>query len=130
MKTMRTMTLYKGAMKMYFKSDYHEEQTKMLLEKFRKSDVLQDIEYGSFAYIVGATYKAEKIAETIDEDNTIDLDKLYEIIGVFSSSEQGMIRFALQCFNSSIDDIKLSDVMRPLDDENTKVIKQAIEIRY
>lgn len=129
MKTMRTMTLYKGAMKMYFKSDYHEEQTKMLLKKFRKSDVLQDIEYGSFAYIVGATYKAEKIAETIDEEG-IDLDKLYEIIGVFSSSEQGMIRFALQCFNSSIDDIKLSDVMRPLDDENTKVIKQAIEIRY
>lgn len=130
MKTMRTMTLYKGAMKMYFKSDYHEEQTNLLLEKFGKTDVLQDIEYGSFAYIVGATYKAEKIAETIDEDNTIDLDELYEIIGVFSSSEQGIIRFALQCFNSSIDDIKLSDVMRPLDDENTKVIKQAIEIRY
>lgn len=114
----------------YFKSDFHEEQTKILLEKFKKEDVLQDIEYGSFSYIVGATYKAKQIAEAIDEDNTIDLDDLYEIIGVFSSSEQGMIRFALQCFNNSIDDIKLGDVMRPLDDENTKVIKQAIEIRY
>lgn len=41
------MTLYKGAMKMYFKSDYHEEQTNLLLEKFGKTDVLQDIEYGS-----------------------------------------------------------------------------------
>lgn len=41
-----------------------------------------------------------------------------------------MIRFALQCFNGSIDDIKLSEVMRPLDVENVKVIKQAIETRY
>ncbi len=50
--------------------------------------------------------------------------------GFFSTSEQGMIRFALQCFNGSIDDIKLSEVMRSLDDENTKMIKQAIDIRY
>lgn len=117
-------------MTIYFKSELHEEQTNLLLEKMGKASLLKDIEYGSFAYIVGATYKVNQIMQTVDENNSIDLDELYNIIGVFSSSEQGMIRFALQCFNSSIDDIKLGDVMRPLDDENTKVIKQAIDIRY
>lgn len=34
-----------------------------------------------------------------------------------------MIRFALQCFNGSIDDVKLSEVMRSLDEQNVKVIK-------
>lgn len=117
-------------MTIYFKSNLHEELTKLLLEKMGKESLLQNIEYGSFAYVVGATYKVNQIIHTIDDDNNIDLDELYNIMGVFSTSEQGMIRFALQCFNTSIDDIKLSDVMRPLDDENTKVIKQAIDIRY
>lgn len=114
----------------YYKSDLHEEDTKFLLGKFNKKDVMQDVEYGVFSYIVGAIYKAEQIAKAIDEDGNINLDDLYEIIEVFSASEKVMIRFALQCFNSSIDDIKFSEVMRALDNENTIVIKQAIEIRY
>ncbi len=114
----------------YFKDEVHEEQTALLLEKFKKESLLQDVEYGSFAYIVGATYKAKQVASAIDEEGNIDLDELYEIIGVFSSSERGMIRFALQCFNNSMDEITLGEVMRPLDDKNTKVIKQVIDIRY
>ena len=51
-------------------------------------------------------------------------------MGVFSSSEKNMIRFALQCFNSSIDDIKLADIMYSLDNENVKVIKQAIDLLW
>lgn len=114
----------------FFKNDLHEEGTKLLLVKMGKTDVLQDVEYGTFAYIVGAIYKAKQVVKVIDGDGSINLDYLYEIIGVFSSCEQAMIRFALQCFNNSMDDIPLGEVMRSLDNENTKVIKQAIEIRY
>lgn len=114
----------------YFKDKLHEEQTNILLEKMGEESVLQDIEYGSFAYIVGATYKAKDVIKAIDEHNNIDLGLLYDIFAVFSASERVMIRFALQCFNNSIDNIKLSEVMQPLDDKNTKVIKQAIDIRY
>lgn len=113
----------------YFKNELHEEETNLLLERMGKESLLQDVEYGSFAYIVGAIYKAKQVSKAIDEEG-IDLDKLYEIIGVFSSSEIVMVRFAVQCFNGSIDEITLGEVMRPLDDENTKVIKQAIDIRY
>lgn len=115
---------------MYYKDEMHKEQTMEILKKFGQTTIHQDVEYGAFAYIIGATYKAEYIIQCIDEDGNIDLDDLFEIMGVFSTSEQGMIRFALQCFNGSIDDIKLSEVMRPLDDENMKMIKQAISIRY
>jgi hypothetical protein len=114
----------------YYKDEVHEEKTMEILKKFEQTTIHQDVEYGAFAYIIGATYKAEYIIQCIDEDGNIDLDDLFEVMGFFSTSEQGMIRFALQCFNSSIDDIKLSEVMRPLDDENTKMIKQAIDIRY
>ncbi|AXI00546.1 hypothetical protein DV702_12935 [Sporosarcina sp. PTS2304] len=114
----------------YFKSDWHEEETSFLLEKLGVQTLAQDTEYGSFAYVIGATCKAKQIARTIDEEGTIDVDEVHELMGVFSSSEQGMIRFALQCFNNSIDEIPLGEVMRPLDEENTKVIKQAIDLRY
>lgn len=114
----------------FYKDDFHEEQTRQLLDKFKKVDVLQDIEYGSFSYMVGATYKANQVENVIDEEGHLDVDKLYEVIAVFSTSEQNMIRFGLQLFNSSIDDIALGEVMRPLDEGNTQVVKQGIEIRY
>ena len=115
---------------MYYKDKVHEEQVKCLLNKLKLEKISQDIKYGTFAYIVGATYKAKYIMKIIDEDNNIDLDMLYDEIDVYSTSEQHMIRFALQCFNYSIDDIQLGETMRSLDALNTKVIKQAIDIRY
>lgn len=114
----------------YYKSDFHEEQTQLLLDKFNLATITQDVEYGALAYVVGATYKATHVLKTIDEYNTIDTDKLHEAMGVFSSSERNMIRFALQLFNGGMDDINLSDVIYSLDSENIKVIKQAIDIRY
>lgn len=114
----------------YYKSEFHEEQTELLLEKFKIHTVTQDIEYGSFAYVVGATYKAKQIEKIIDEEGTIDITELYEIIGVYSNSERSMIRFAVQLYSSTLDDITLSEVMESLDDENSRVIKQAIELRF
>lgn len=83
----------------YFKDRLHEEQTNILLEKMGEKSVLQDIEYGSFAYIIGATYKAKDVIKSIDEHNNIDLGLLYDTFSVFNASERVMIRFALQCFN-------------------------------
>lgn len=115
---------------MFYKSDEHKKDTEKILQTFGISDIAKDIEYGSIAYVVAATYKTDDFITCIDDDNNIDLDKLFKSMEVWSYSEKSMIRFALQCFNGSIDDIKLSDVMRSLDDDNTKVIKQAIDIRY
>lgn len=114
----------------FYKSELHEEETNTLLEKFGLKDVSNDIEYGSFAYLVGATGKAFHIMKFIDDENHVDVDGLLEMIGVFSSSEKSMIKFALQCFNKSFSDIILADVMWSLDETNTKVVKQAIDIRY
>lgn len=114
----------------YFKDEVHEREMNLILDKFNIGNIFQDIEYSSFAYVVGAIYKAKQVIKAIDEDGNIDLDILNKITSVFSHSEKVMVEFALQCFNDSVSDIKLSDVMRPLDEYNTKVIKQAIDIRY
>lgn len=122
---------------MYFKNDYHEKETVQLLKKLGKFDesksidgnILQDVEYGALAYIIGATYKADFLERAFSTEG-IELEKIYEIIGPYSSAEKGMIRFALQCFNSNMDDIKFSDAMYSLDGENTNVIKQAIDFLY
>lgn len=116
-------------MDIFFKDELHKEQTELLLNKFGISSIQEDSYYGTFSYIVGATYKSNHIAKTI-YDCQIDVDEIYEMIKVYSSSEKYMIRFALQCFNGSIDDIRLSDVMHSLDDVNAIVVKQAINIRY
>lgn len=115
---------------MFYKSDYHREQTEKLLGKLGKSSIESDKEYGILAYIIGATYKADQLGKAIDSNGNIDVDKAYEIMGVFSSAEKDMIRFAFQLFNSSIDNITLSDVFHSLDADNTRIIKQAIDFMY
>lgn len=115
--------------KIYFKSDHHKEQTALILEAFGKQNIEDDYFYGSLAYVVGATYKADYLLKVIGTDNIIDIEKMYEDIKELSHSERVMIRFGLQLFGG-IDDIELSKVMQPLDSENTRVIKQAIDIRY
>lgn len=114
----------------YFKNPEHEQQTKIIMEKFNWPNVPLSVEYTLFAYIVAATGKAKQIVPLIDDDNYIDIDNLYKTIAPYSNSERSMIRFALQCFSSSIDQIPLSDVMCSLDSSNIKVIKYAIDTLY
>lgn len=115
---------------MYFKDEEHKEQTFAILNAFGKESVDQDLQYGMLAYIVGATYKGNHLLKFINEYGEIDIDNFYEYMKVFSNTEKSMIRFAFQCYNNAIDDIKLSDVMWSLDAKNTRVIKQAINILY
>lgn len=115
---------------MYFKNEKHKEDLELLLNKFGLSDVKNNVYYGSLAYIVSATGKANKIAKTFKSDGSINTREYLNIIKVFSSSEQALLKFALQCFNSSLSEITIADVFYSLDSKNTKVVKQAIEIRY
>ena len=115
---------------MFFKDEWHKEDVKLMLGKFEMEDVFSNVEYGSFAYIVGATGKAKNIIKCFNETNSINTDMFYETIQVYSSSEKSMLLFALQCFNDRLSDITLADTFRSLDSNNEKVIKQAIEIRY
>jgi len=115
---------------MYYKDEYHEQQTKELLAVFNKEEVLDDIEYGVFSYLVGGIGKVKGIKKTIDEYGNIDISKVYKEIEVYSSSERSIVRFAMQCFNSNIDDITLAELMYSLDASNTRLVKQAIDLRY
>lgn len=122
----------KGVLKMdvFYKDEFHKEQTEILLNKFGMEDLFSNVEYGSFAYIVGATGKAKNIIKCFDETNSIHTNLFYETIQVYSSSEKDMLLFALQCFNGSLSEITLDDTFRSLDSNNEKTIKQAINIRY
>ena len=114
----------------YFKDEVHEQQTEMLWSKLKIRDLSKDIECGTMAYVMAATYKGKQLLQAIDDEGYIDIEKVYDLIEKYSSAEIDMIRFALQCYNGSIDDITLRDTMWSLDEENTKVIKQAIDLRY
>lgn len=114
----------------YLKSELHADEIAKFLDKFKKKDIFKDVEYGTLAYIAGATYKTDDILQCFDDTNTIDLDMIHDKIEFYSATEKVMIRFALQCFNPALDEIPLNKVMRFLDDKNTSVIVQAIKIRY
>lgn len=115
---------------MYFKDDVHKSQTEFLLQKFGLPDVYSNVEYGSFAYLVGAVYKAKDVVKCFDEFNSIDTERFNKVISVYSSSEKSMLNFALQCFNKSLSDITIADTFWSLDDVNTDILKKAIDIRY
>lgn len=114
----------------YFKSDLHKTHTYKTLKMFNENELENDVYVGSFAYLVGATFKADRIGKMIYDDGTIDLKGIYDEIKYYSTSEKAIIRFALQLFNSSIDDILIGDVMQSLDSKNIKAVKQAIDIRF
>lgn len=114
---------------LYFKDRQHKEDSNCFLKVFGKSDFTTDVEYGVLSYVLGAVNKKKDLMLAVDEEG-IDIEKLYEILDVYSSSERSMIRFGVQCFNTSIDDIKLADVVSSLDNENLRVVKTALDLRY
>lgn len=114
---------------LYFKDQQHEEDSNCFLKAFGKSDFTTDVEYGVLSYVLGAVNKKKGLMLAVDEEG-IDIEKLYGILDVYSSSERSMIRFGVQCFNASIDDIKLADVVSSLDNENLRVVKTALDLRY
>lgn len=114
----------------YFKSDLHKKHTYNLLKKFNENKLENDVYIGAFAYLVGAVFKADRIEKMIYDDGTIEIEGIYNEIKYYSTSEKAILRFALQLFNSSIDNIMIVDVMQSLDSKNIKAVKQAIDIRF
>ena len=111
-----------------FKDKDHENDFfYLMIETFKRP--FDDREYGSLSYLVAATGKTGDVINIYDHEG-LDIDILRDRMGVYSSSEIAMIRFGLQLFNSNIDDIKLNDVFWSLDDENTAVVKAAIDYRF
>lgn len=114
---------------MFFKSDYHEEIANKLMKLCGFERLEDNKEFGSFCYVASATYKLNNLEEVVGEDG-IDLDTLEQKMLVYSTSEMSMIRFGLQLFNESIDDITIPEVFSSLDEENKKVVLEAIKFRF
>lgn len=118
---------YREPLQLAFKDESHEADFWFLIEKVDRP--LSDREYGSLMYMIATSGKTDALLDLIDSDG-VDVEILQERMGVFSSSERAMIRFGLQLFNSSIDDIKLADVFWSLDEENVKSVKSVIDYRF
>lgn len=113
----------------FFKSDYHEEIANKLMKLCGFERLEDNKGFGSFCYVASATYKLNDLEEVVGEDG-IDLDTLEQKMLVYSPSEMSMIRFGLQLFNESIDDITIPEVFSSLDEENKKVVLEAIKFRF
>lgn len=114
---------------MYYKDDVHKEYTLQLLKKFGFHHLEDNREYGVFCYLASATYKKNDLEKAATSEG-IDLNVLKARLPFFSSSEQAMIRFALQLFDSELDDITLPEVFHHLDEKNKKVVLETIKFRF
>jgi Family of unknown function (DUF6075) len=117
---------------MYFKNSAHKtlfEKMVQRLEEYQRTNR----EYLSFCYVVSATNK-DSVVEYISSDG-VELDKIKEEAGVFSSAEKALIELGYQLFRSGNDslfksDNLITDIMWPLDEKNMTVVMQALQFRY
>lgn len=109
---------------MYFKSDEHKKLFLALKDKAGQGD---DCEYTAALYVLAALGKP---IEKYVQPGAIEFKKLKQVSRAWSSSEKALIKLAATLFNSSVWSVKVSDVFRHLDEENTRVALQGLEIRY
>jgi len=110
---------------MYYKNDEHRDLFLTLKQKAGQGD---DCEYISALYVLAALGK--QVATYVQSDDIDFKDLLTDIVQVGSSSERALARLAASLFNTSTWPISIGYVFRYLDEENTKVALQALEIRY
>lgn len=115
---------------MYFKDDYHKQLANKLMKAFGYGSLQDDKCCGSFSYLAAATYKEDVLLESISSNRLLNYKVLMTSMTVFSSSEQAMLRFSAQLYNSSIDSITLEDTLRHLDEGNKRVLSDALRFRY
>lgn len=109
---------------MYFRDDRHRD---IFLALRQKAGVGKDCEYDSALYVLAALGKP---IEKYVQPGAIEFKKLKQVSRAWSSSEKALIKLAATLFNSSVWSVKVSDVFRHLDEENTRVALQGLEIRY
>lgn len=116
---------------MYFINDYHEKLFHKFLDKLgglTRVGAMPDPEYGAFAYLMAATQK--KSAMDFFDEEGIEIGRLQDHIGVWSSGEIALARLAIQLFNSSYDNITTYEVFYSLGDDWAKAAIQGMAIRY
>ena len=109
---------------MYFKNDAHQKQALTMKNKAGQGD---DCEYTAALYVLAALGKP---IEKYVQPGAIEFKKLIQASKAWSTSEKALIKLAATLFNSSVWSVKVSDVFRHLDEENTRVALQGLEIRY
>ena len=126
----KQLDIHKGAITMtdlFFKDEIHESQFNAILDTVGADN----IEVTTLAYLTAATYKGKRlIEEKALNYKFIDDEKFLEVIAPYSSSEKGLLRFALQCYNRHYDTITLPEVLQPLDETHHKIVKNALTLRY
>lgn len=114
---------------LFFKDEIHESQFNDILEAVGTD--INNIELATLAYLTAATYKGKRLLEEeVFTHRYVDNEKFHEVIAPYSSSEKGLLRFGLQCYNHHLDEITIAEVLYPLDDTNLKIMKSALAFRY
>lgn len=109
---------------MYFKNDVHKNRFLVLKAKAEQGN---DCEYSSALYVLAALGKP---VEKHIQPGAIKFPQLKKASRAWSSSEKALIKLAATLFNYSSWPAKIGDIFYHLDEENTKVALQALEIRY
>jgi hypothetical protein len=109
---------------MYFIDDVHKNRFMVLKAK---ADQGNDCEYSSALYVLAALGKP---IEKYVQPGAIEFKKLKQVSRAWSSSEKAMLKLAATLFNNSTWSVRVADVFRHLDEENTRVALQGLEIRY
>ena len=109
---------------MYYKNDEHQKRALAMKSKAGQGN---DCEYCSAIYVLAAL---DKSVEKHVQLGGIKFLGLFKDAEVWSSSERSLLRLAATLFNASTWPVSVEDVFYSLDEENTRVALQALEIRY
>lgn len=116
---------------MYFKSDWHKQLYNQFLAK--RDESYRDVYFKVFCYVAAATGK-EQVGQVLVDNHRIDLEKLQEISGPYSSSEKALLELAIQLYNGNSlqgeSPATITDICRSLDNQNQKVVVHALTLRY
>ena len=109
---------------MYFKSDDHKKLFLALKQKAGQGD---DCEYTAALYVLSTLGKP--ILKYIQPDG-IEFSSLFNDSIAWSSSERALIKLAAALFNAARSPAYIDEVFYSLDEENTRVALQGLELRY
>lgn len=114
---------------LYFKLDGHVTEMQELLKAFGIRSLYQSKEHTVLCYYISAVFKGKYLIDDISEDG-LNMEGIEEKLLSYSPSESGLIRFGLQLFNPTMDDITIPEVFFSLDEENSKVLISGLAFRY
>lgn len=109
---------------MYYKNDEHQKRALAMKNKAGQGS---DCEYCSAIYVLAAL---DKPVEDYIQPGVIAIRALKKDSAVWSSSEKALVKLAISLFGAGAHSARIDEVFWSLDEENTRVALQALEIRY